>query len=151
MPITATYAVPLALLFLVISARVIIYRRTGRIALGDGGDAGLLRRMRVQANFAEYTPFALILLGLSESLTAPPLLLHLCGSALLLGRIVHAAGVSRAPEDFRLRVAGSALTLTVIGVLERFSIREDRILRRRTAALPRGLEHFQFLCGGAAV
>jgi uncharacterized membrane protein YecN with MAPEG domain len=61
MRVTALYAAPLALLFLVLSVRVIQRRRSGQVALGDGGDHLLLRCMRVQANFAEYVPIALIL------------------------------------------------------------------------------------------
>ena len=39
------------------------------------------------------------------------LLLASLGLALLIGRALHAWGVSRSPEDFRYRVAGMALTL----------------------------------------
>lgn len=60
MRVTALYAAPLALLFLVLSVRVIQSAlRPG--GTGDGGDHLLLRCMRVQANFAEYVPIALIL------------------------------------------------------------------------------------------
>ena len=40
--VTPLYAGVLVLLFLVLSSRVIYFRRTG-ISLGDGGDAGMLR------------------------------------------------------------------------------------------------------------
>ncbi|HHQ4464740.1 MAPEG family protein [Aeromonas veronii] len=43
-----------------------------------------------------------------------PWLIHLLGSALLLGRLCHAFGMSRTPENFRYRVAGIGLTFTVI-------------------------------------
>lgn len=114
MPITATYAALLAFLFVALSIRVIRSRRGARVAIGDGGNAILLRRMRVQANFAEYVPLALILLGLAESLRSPSLLLHAAGIVLVGARLVHAVGVSRPDEDFRLRVAGMTGTLTVI-------------------------------------
>lgn len=114
MPITATYAALLAFLFVALSIRVIRSRRGASVAIGDGGNAILLRRMRVQANFAEYVPLALILLGLAESLRSPSLLLHAAGIVLVGARLVHAVGVSRPDEDFRLRVAGMTGTLTVI-------------------------------------
>ena len=82
---TALYAGLLAPLFVLLSVRVIALRYSGQVALGDGGDALLARRVRVQANFAEYVPLGLILLGLSESLGAPALLLHALGLALLVG------------------------------------------------------------------
>jgi uncharacterized protein len=114
MPITALYAALLAPLFVVLSARVIAMRRGSGAALGDGGDPDLLRRMRVQANFAEYVPFALILLGLAESLHIPSWFLHASGLTLVTGRLFHAIGVSRSNELFRFRVIGIALTLTVL-------------------------------------
>ena len=116
MPITALYASLLALIFLVLSVRVIGLRRVVRIGLGDGGDAALLRRVRVHANFAEYVPLCLILIGLAESLRAPPVLLHGLGGLLLAARISHAYGVSRQPETFAWRVSGMVGTLTVLGL-----------------------------------
>ena len=68
MPITALYAGLLAPLFLLLSVRVIRQRRGAKVAVrGDGGDAMLLRRMRVHANFAEYVPLALLLMALAEN------------------------------------------------------------------------------------
>lgn len=114
MPVTAIYAALLTPLFVVLSVRVIAMRRGSGAALGDGGDPDLLRRMRVQANFTEYVPFALILLGLAESLHTPNWFLHGLGLILLIGRLSHAIGVSRSNEQFRLRITGVALTLTVL-------------------------------------
>ena len=65
MVVTAFYAALLAPLFVVLSVRVILFRRGSGSTLGDGGDPVLLRRIRVQANFAEYVPLALILMGLA--------------------------------------------------------------------------------------
>lgn len=116
MPITALYAALLTPLLVVLSVRVIALRREAGAPLGDGGDPLLLRRMRVQANFAEYVPFALVLLVLAESLHTQAWLLHALGSALVLARLLHAVGVSRTPERFGLRVAGVGLTFGVLGV-----------------------------------
>jgi uncharacterized protein len=104
----------LACLFVALSARVIFMRGSARISLGDGGDAELRRRMRVHANFAEYAPFALLLLALAESLQTPDWALHLTGLSLLAGRCAHAFGVSRAKEDFRFRIGGMSLTFAAI-------------------------------------
>lgn len=122
MPITALYASLLALIFLALSIRVIGFRRVVRIGLGDGGDSALLRRVRVHANFAEYVPLCLILIGLAESLRAPPILLHGLGGLLLAARISHAYGVSRQPETFAWRVSGMVGTLTAIGVAAAFCL-----------------------------
>ncbi|MGZ5919923.1 MAG: MAPEG family protein [Hyphomicrobium sp.] len=47
--------------------------------------------MRVHANFAEYAPFALLLMALAESLGPPHVLTHLVGLMLVAGRTLHAA------------------------------------------------------------
>lgn len=114
MPITAFYAGLLAPLFVLLSVRVIARRRDARIGIGHGEDAALLRRMRVHANFAEYVPLALVLIALAESMSADPRLLHAMGLVLLTGRLVHAAGVSQAKENFNIRVTGMTLTFAAI-------------------------------------
>lgn len=116
MPGVALYAALLALLFIALSVRTIGLRRRLRIAVGDAGNAEMLRAMRVHSNFAEYVPLALLLLYFTEISGAPLLLVHVLGSALLLGRLMHAYGVSQAHENFRYRVFGMAMTLGSLGV-----------------------------------
>lgn len=116
MSVLAPYAAALALLFVALSVRVIRIRRRRKVAVGDGSDQELLRAMRVQANFAEYVPLALVLIMLLAQLGAAPVLLHaLCG-LLLLARASHAYGVSQTQENFRFRVMGMMGTFTVLGV-----------------------------------
>lgn len=117
MPVTALYAALLAPLLILLSVRVIRLRRSERVAIGDGGDASLLRAMRVHANFSEYVPLALVLMGLAESLATAPLLLHALGATLVAGRLSHAYGVSKAKETLAFRVAGMAMTFATIGTL----------------------------------
>ena len=83
MPIVSVYAAVLGLVFVALSVRVVGARREARIAIGDGGDELLQRRIRAHANFSEYVPIALILLALAESNGAAPLLLHALGVGLL--------------------------------------------------------------------
>jgi uncharacterized protein len=108
--IASIYIALSALLFVVLSVRTIGARRRLRIAVGDGGNPEMLRAIRVHANCAEYLPIGLILLLAAQALAAPAWLLHLVGASLLLGRLLHAYGVSRAREDFRFRVSGMVLT-----------------------------------------
>lgn len=117
MPITAFYAALLVPLFIVLSVRVIGLRQSAKVLIGDGGVAQLARRVRVHGNFAEYAPFALILLGLAESLRSPSWLLHICGIVLVAARLVHAFGVSQAKENIGFRVAGMVGTFSVLAVL----------------------------------
>ena len=116
MTITAFYAALLAALFLLLSVRVIGWRRHRRVELGHGEDLELLRRMRVHANFAEYVPFTLLLMALAESMAPPRLFLHLVGLILLAGRLMHAYGLSQTPHILRYRVWGMTLTFTALGI-----------------------------------
>jgi uncharacterized membrane protein YecN with MAPEG domain len=72
--------------------------------------------MRVHANFAEYTPIAIILVGFVENLKYNTIIIHILLSTFLLGRIVHAYGMSRINEDFRFRVFGMIMTFNLITV-----------------------------------
>lgn len=114
MHVTALYAALLTPTFLVLSLRVIRGRRAGRKALGTSGDAPLLRRTRAHANFSEYVPYTLLLIGLAENIGTPKWLIHLSGVILLIGRNIHAYGVSQEPETFKYRVWGTTMTFMAI-------------------------------------
>jgi len=114
--ITAFYAALLAILFLVLSARVIIWRQSSRVEFEHGGDLELRRRIRAHANFAEYVPLTLVVMGLAESMSPPDIVIHLCGVLLLGGRLLHAYGVSRTPPVMRTRVYGMVLTMVALGI-----------------------------------
>ena len=112
-PVTTTsvYAVLLTLLFLALSARAMSGRRRSRVSLGDGSSEELRRRLRAHANFAEYTPLALILMGLLELQGAGTIVLNVIGLLLVAGRLSHAYGISRIPEHLSARIFGVGLTL----------------------------------------
>ncbi len=117
MQITAFYASLLVPLFLLLSVRIVRMRFGARVSIGDGGDKELLRRIRVHANFAEYVPFALVLMGLAESLALDARLLHGAGVVLLLGRAAHAYGMSQSKDILPLRSGGVIATSLVLIVL----------------------------------
>ena len=114
--VTPIYAGFLALLYLALSIRVIQHRHAAGISVGDAGDKALAKKMRVQANCAEYAPMGLILLFLAEIQGAPIWALHILGAMLLLGRLAHAAGMGATPQRVGLRIFGMALTLAMIGL-----------------------------------
>ena len=114
--ITSIYASLIAILFLWLSARVIIYRRRNRISLGDSGSKSLLKRMRAHANCAEYAPIALILLALVEFSGAPSYVVHGLGVLLVAGRFVHGWGFSASPPVMNARVLGMVVTLSMIAL-----------------------------------
>jgi uncharacterized membrane protein YecN with MAPEG domain len=115
-PVTSLYAALLALLFLALSVLVIRQRLRHKVAIGLGEAEGLLRASRAHSNFGEYVPILLILLLLNELGGGHPLLLHGLGAAILLGRALHAAGISRSPERLALRQAGMLLTFVPLAV-----------------------------------
>jgi uncharacterized membrane protein YecN with MAPEG domain len=106
------YAALLALLFVYLSVRTIGTRRRLQIAIGDKDHPEMQRAMRVHANFAEYAPLGLIMLALMESGGAAAWLVHLLCLCLLMGRCLHAYGVSQTAERFHFRISGMALTFT---------------------------------------
>ncbi|MEZ6932574.1 MAPEG family protein [Aeromonas sp. S16(2024)] len=114
MTILPVYAALLALLFVLLSVRTIRTRHSRGVALGHGEDPAMLRAMRVHANFAEYVPLALLLIYFVEASSQTPWLVHLLGASLLCGRLCHAFGMSRTPENLRYRMVGMGLTFSVI-------------------------------------
>lgn len=112
MAITALYASVLALIFVWLSIRVIRIRQTERIEIGTGDNKDLFRLSRVHSNFAEYTPIALVLMALAESLKAPFIAVHIFGLLLLAGRTLHAFGLGK--KVLKIRVAGMVLTFAAI-------------------------------------
>ena len=112
--ITPIYAALFALFFVALSLRVIRFRRSARISLGDGGDEELRRRTRVHANFAEYVPLTLVLMALAELQGQPGWSIHAIGALLAVGRLGHAYGVSQAPQIGKLRVLGMVTTIAAM-------------------------------------
>jgi uncharacterized membrane protein YecN with MAPEG domain len=108
--ISLLFAALHALLLVVLAARVSLYRMRHRIDMGDGGDALLIRRIRVHANFIEYVPMGLLLLLVLELAGLPTAWLWGFGSALLLGRVMHAIGLSRSSGKTFGRFYGTGIT-----------------------------------------
>ncbi|UPG93511.1 MAPEG family protein [Luteibacter aegosomatissinici] len=114
MRITGLYAALLALLMLGLAIRVMLLRRNTSIGLGDGGNRTLACAVRAHGNAIEYVPIGLILLLVLELNQTLPVLLHAFGIVLLLGRVVHALGLSATPGMSAGRAVGAALTLLVL-------------------------------------
>jgi uncharacterized membrane protein YecN with MAPEG domain len=110
------YAAVLGLVFIFLSARVVVARRQFRVRLGSGGHQLLERRIRVQGNFAEYVPITIILLTFLELYAAAKWLVHVLCIGLLLGRCLHAYCVGQIDEDIRQRRAAMILTFGALFV-----------------------------------
>ena len=64
--IVLLYAALLGLILIYLSYRVVSYRVKYKIGIGDGGNTKLARAIRVQGNFVEYVPVALLLIFFVE-------------------------------------------------------------------------------------
>ncbi len=120
MTITPLYAGLLAILFLVLSARVIQMRTN--VSLGDGGDPNLLRRIRGHANFAEYVPLILLMMAMLEYGGMRGWLLHLIGATLLVARVLHGIALSFTAKWKFGRFYGTLLTFIVLVVCAGLSL-----------------------------
>lgn len=114
--ITAFYGGLLAVLYLILSARVIAARRDAGTDLDRRRDAELFKLVRVQGNFTRYVPLTLILMALAESMAPPRPLIHLTGLLLLAGRLLHAYGASVSPPMTGYRFYGATLTLAAMAL-----------------------------------
>ncbi len=108
------YAAIFALIYVVLSIRVARMRSANATMIGDGGNAHLERTIRVHGNFAEYVPFAMLLLGWCEMQRTSIYVLHVLCIVLLLGRLLHAYGVAQLAEKIVWRATGIGLTWLVM-------------------------------------
>jgi uncharacterized membrane protein YecN with MAPEG domain len=108
---TPLYALPLALIYLILWIRVTSMRAGLGVSIGDGGNMELLHRIRQHGNCAEWCSFVLILMILAEGMGAPALYLHISGALLLIGRIAHPFGLKIANAGHPLRYVGNGTNI----------------------------------------
>ncbi|NOD61902.1 MULTISPECIES: MAPEG family protein [unclassified Ruegeria] len=112
--ITPIYAALIAVLYVTLSVKVILQRRSDKISVGDGGSKMMIKAIRTHSNCAEYAPIGLLLIAMVELQGAGGWLVHLLGLTLLAGRLLHAYGFGRTPQIIILRQIGMGLTFTSI-------------------------------------
>ncbi|HEY2818541.1 MAG TPA: MAPEG family protein [Casimicrobiaceae bacterium] len=115
--ISAFYAGLIGILLIILALRISALRRRLKVGIGDGDDPVLARTIRVHANTVEWALPTLLLLVLAELNRAPPSLLHICGIALVIGRILHAFGLSRTSGASSGRFVGTGLTWVALTAL----------------------------------
>lgn len=115
--ITALYAGVLGLLLLILALRVAVLRMREQVALGVADNRRLERRVRAHGNLTENAPIALIMLLLLELMATAPLLLHSLGASFVLGRILHAWGLSMRSGPSWQRLSGVLLGWTSMLVM----------------------------------
>ena len=121
LPITLTIAGAAALMNIWLGLRVSLLRRRFNVLVGDGGNSAVAARMRAHANFVEYAPFFLILLGAIELARGSQPLLWVAGIVFILGRLLHPFGMDSAGA-LKLRVAGIAITWATLLALAAYAL-----------------------------
>ena len=112
-PITAIYAGALGLLAILLANNVLYARlRTRRLPAWRPEAA-----YRVQANFVENVPLALVLLLALELQGTAPAALHALGIALVACRLLHAWGLNSFPGANYPRLIGAQGTFLVMSVM----------------------------------
>ncbi|GJD78163.1 MAPEG family protein [Methylobacterium gregans] len=115
---TAFFAGLFALVYLGLAAWVVAGRVSGNTLFGNGDDA-LTRRVRSHANFGEYVPLALILIGLYEAGGGAHGLVTGLLVVLLIARLAHPVGMlapTNSPQQFACRGGGILATFAVLAV-----------------------------------
>ncbi|MDD9905406.1 MAG: MAPEG family protein [Rhodospirillaceae bacterium] len=112
--VTAITAALLALLFVILSFRVIRLRGSESVSLGDGGNEKLQRAIRGHGNCAEYAPIGILLLLIAELQGGNGLWLMIIAAALVLGRVAHGCAFAFTANNPPLRVSGMILTFGAI-------------------------------------
>jgi uncharacterized membrane protein YecN with MAPEG domain len=119
LPITMVTAGGAALISVWLAMRIGAIRRARGISIGDGGDQALVARMRAHANFVEYAPFILILIGVIELAHGPSLWLWVASVVFLLARVAHPFGMDGVRG---CRMAGTVATLGLLIVLGIYAV-----------------------------
>lgn len=112
--ITLTYGSVLGLIFLFLSVNVVRLRASTKTSLGFGEDMTLQGAVRAHANFAEYVPIILILVGMLEFQGANETLIRALGGGLIVARLLHAYGLISSSAPNFSRAAGAMLTWLIL-------------------------------------
>jgi len=113
--ITGLFASLFGLLVIILAYKVVVFRRTKKVGLGDNGDTQGQLVIRTHANAVEYLPLLLILMGIYEINGGNHLVLYVFGVLSFIGIIWHAFGLSKSAGVSSGRFYGTALTwLTIV-------------------------------------
>ncbi len=118
MPVTLLYAGLLALLGVVLANYVLYVRLRARAFPEWRASAA----ERVQGNFIENVPIALVLLYLIEVAGADHRFLHVCGASLVVLRLLHAWGLARNEGANYPRLIGCQGTFVLLSVLGMYAV-----------------------------
>ncbi len=106
----ALYAAVNGLIMLILGVLVSRARIATKTLIGDGGKPEMSRAIRAHANNTEYTPMALLLMLACSAIGGSIWVIHGIGLPLTIGRLLHAAGLSRNEGTSAPRFLGMLLT-----------------------------------------
>lgn len=114
LPITLYTASILGLILLYLSMNVVRYRLKKRVSFGEGKDHMMMKAIRAQANFIEYVPMIVILLGLLEANKAHDAVLYIISGLIIIGRILHMMGLFSEKDVNKARFIGASSTFLAL-------------------------------------
>ncbi len=112
--VTAIYALPLALLGLILWVRVTLMRASLKVSIGDVGHPALHERIRQHGNFVEWAPWVVLLMALAEGNGAGDPWLHASVALLLVGRLIHSLGLKAGNAAHLARYIGNTASLLAL-------------------------------------
>lgn len=109
-PATAVASSLFSVYYIKLSFDVINLRIANKVSLGSGGHDSLDRAIRAHGNFVEYAPLMLLQLGFMELNGAPTKVVAGFAAVMLLGRILHAHGITHPSSNGPSRARGMKIT-----------------------------------------
>ena len=116
LPLTLTMAAAAGLINLWLALRIGQVRTSQKVSVGDGGNEFVIRRMRAQANFVEYTPFVLVLIGALECSGYAVTWLWVVGIVYMIGRLAHGLGMDGGAFGIGRMIGTLTSMLTLLGL-----------------------------------
>ena len=117
--LTTWFTCLLGILFLILTARVIMQRMDKKITFGDGDDKTLRGAIRAHMNWVEQTPFFLLAFALAEYRGLWAEWLIGIGTLFLMGRVVNGLGMIQGVHNARVfgTVANLISLILILGTL----------------------------------
>jgi uncharacterized membrane protein YecN with MAPEG domain len=91
--ITAFYAAILGLIYVALTGLVVFGRGKFKVFNGDGGNQTMHQMIRAHANFNEYVPLLLVLIGFLEAGGGSPSMVRTMLIVLVIARALHPFGM----------------------------------------------------------
>jgi uncharacterized membrane protein YecN with MAPEG domain len=120
--VTALYAGILGLVSIGIAVAVGRVRTSTGISIGDGGNLEMIAAMRRHANFIEFVPLSLILIGLLEANGVASAAIHGLGGGLVVARLAHAFGYRADGTLGTFRAIGAIGSTLILAVASAWAI-----------------------------